>query len=235
MDYVNPDALVSTAWLEQHLDAPDVRIVDATYYLPGDERNAVENYALRHIPGAVYFNIDEICDSDVDLPHMLPSSEKFSSKVRKLGLGDGNRIIVYDSAGGYMAACRVWWMFRIFGHKDVAVLDGGLPKWEHEKRPVNDDEVRPQERHFSACMNNTLVKNVSQMIKNIIFRSAAEIKAAFDGAKIDMKKPIAASCGSGITAAVITFALYLIGNDEVAVYDGSWAEWGDHPDTPVDS
>ena len=285
MDYVNPDALVSTAWLEQHLAAPDVRIVDATYYLPGDERNAVENYALRHIPGAVYFNIDEICDSDVDLPHMLPSSEKFSSKVRKLGLGDGNRIIVYDSAGGYMAACRVWWMFRIFGHKDVAVLDGGLPKWEHEKRPVNDDEVRPQERHFSACMNNTLVKNVSQMIKNIesqkfqvldartpgrysgndpeprptkkgghipgshsvpfpavlnprenfIFRSAAEIKAAFDGAKIDMKKPIAASCGSGITAAVITFALYLIGNDEVAVYDGSWAEWGDHPDTPVDS
>jgi thiosulfate/3-mercaptopyruvate sulfurtransferase len=283
MDYLNPDALVSTDWLEQHLSAPDVRVVDATFYLPNDERNAAEEYSFRHIPGAVYFNIDEICDSDSGLPHMLPSPEKFSSKVRKLGLGDGNRIIVYDSSGGFMAACRVWWTFRIFGHKDIAVLNGGLPKWTAEKRHVNDHEVIPQERHFSASMNNTLVKNLSQMMANIenrkfqvvdarssgrfdgidheprptekrghipgsinlpfpnllnpkqnfTFKSANEILAVFEGAGVDISKPLTTSCGSGVTASVTALALYLLGHDEVAVYDGSWAEWGDHPDTPV--
>ncbi|MBL6933550.1 MAG: 3-mercaptopyruvate sulfurtransferase [Rhodospirillales bacterium] len=283
MDYVNPEALVSTAWLEQHLTAPDVHVVDATYYLPNDERNAAEEYALRHIPGAVFFNIDEICDSNVDLPHMLPAPEVFSSKVRKLGLGDGTRIVVYDSSGGFMAACRVWWMFRVFGHTDVAVLDGGLPKWMKEKRHVNDEEVMPQPRHFSARMNNMLVKNMSQMMRNIdakkfqvidarssgrfegidheprptekrghipgsinlpfttllnpkenfTFKTASEIQAAFDEAGVDVNKPISASCGSGVTASVTAFALNLLGHDEVSVYDGSWAEWGDHPDTPV--
>ncbi|MBC8267638.1 MAG: 3-mercaptopyruvate sulfurtransferase [Rhodospirillaceae bacterium] len=283
MEYLNPDALVSTDWLEQHLMAPDVRIVDATFYLPHDERNAAEEYSTRHIPGAVYFNIDEICDNDTDLPHMLPSPEKFSSMVRKLGLGDGNRIVVYDNSGGFMAACRVWWMFRIFGHADIAVLDGGLPKWMAEKRPVNDDEVIPQPRHFSASLNHTLVKNLAQMMANIenhkyqvvdarspgrfdgidheprptekrghipgsrnlpfnallnpndnfTFKSADEILGALDSAGIDLNKPITASCGSGVTASVTALALYLVGHDEVAVYDGSWAEWGDHPDTPV--
>ncbi len=283
MDYVNPDALVSTDWLEQHLDAPDVHVVDATFYLPNDERNAAEEYSFRHIPGAVFFDIDDVCDSSVDLPHMLPSPEKFSSKVRKLGLGDGNRIVVYDSSGGFMAACRVWWMFRVFGHKDIAVLDGGLPKWMKEKRPVDDEEVIPQPRHFTASMNNMLVKNLSQMMENIeakkfqvvdarspgrfdgidheprptekrghipgsinlpftallnakenfTFKSASEIKAAFDDAGIDLARPIAASCGSGVTASVTAFALNLLGHDEIPVYDGSWAEWGDHPDTPV--
>ena len=167
MEYANSDALVSTSWLEQHLGSPEVSIVDATYYLPNDERNAAENYALRHIPGAVFFNIDEICDSTVDLPHMLPSPEKFSLRVRKLGLGDGNRIVVYDSSGGFMAACRVWWMFRMFGHLDVAVLDGGLPKWDHEKRPVSNDKFSSQKQHFSAKTNSKLVKNISQMLENV--------------------------------------------------------------------
>jgi thiosulfate/3-mercaptopyruvate sulfurtransferase len=283
MGYANSDALVSTSWLEEHLSSPEVSIVDATYYLPNDERNAAENYSLRHIPGAVFFNIDAICDSTVDLPHMLPSPEKFSLLVRKLGLGDGNRIVVYDSSGGFMAACRVWWMFRMFGHLDVAVLDGGLPKWDHEKRPVSNDKFSSQKQHFSAKTNNKLVKNISQMLENVerkkfqvidartpgrfsgddpeprptekvghipgsinvpfpvmlnprkhfTFKSADEIKAVFEEVGIDINKPIAASCGSGVTAAVITFALYLIGNDEGAVYDGSWAEWGDHPDTQV--
>jgi thiosulfate/3-mercaptopyruvate sulfurtransferase len=283
MDYVNPEALVSTDWLEQHMNAPDVHIVDATFYLPHDERDAAEEYSFRHIPGAVFFNIDDICDSDIDLPHMLPSSEKFSSRVRNLGLGDGTRIVVYDSSGGFMAACRVWWMFRIFGHTDVVVLNGGLPKWGKEKRPINDEVVIPQRRHFTASKNNFLIKNRSQMMKNLetwkfqvidarsqgrfdgidheprptekrghipgsvnipftsllnakdnfTFKTADELQAAFDGAGVDINKPVTASCGSGVTAAVTAFALYLLGHDEVSVYDGSWAEWGDHPDTPI--
>ncbi len=283
MAYKNQSAIVDTDWLARHLDAPDVRIVDATFYLPGDERDAREEYGFRHIPGAVYFDINDIADTDIDLPHMLPSPEKFSSKVRKLGLGDGNRIVVYDSSGGFMAACRVWWMFRLHGHADVAVLNGGLPKWGKEKRPVNDSDVTPRERHLSVRTNNMLVKNFDQMMANLksqkfqvvdarspgrfdgidheprptekrghipgsinlpfvellnpkdnfTFKSSAEIKAAFDAAGIDLSKPIITSCGSGVTAAVVTFALHLIGREDVPVYDGSWAEWGNHPDTPV--
>jgi len=283
MDFTNPDALVSTDWLNEHMNAPDVRIVDATFHLPHSERDAREEYDFRHIPGAVFFDIDEICDSDTELPHMLPSPEKFSSHVRRMGLGDGNRIVVYDSSGGFMAACRVWWMFRVFGHRDVCVLDGGLPKWGKEKRPMEEGEVTAQERHFTARMDNTLVKNLDQMLANLetqkfqvidarspgrfngidheprptekrghipgsinlpfvelmnprdnfTFKSADEMTAAFTAAGVDMDKPIATSCGSGVTAAVTAFCLYLLGKEEVPVYDASWAEWGDHPDTPI--
>ena len=182
-----------------------------------------------------------------------------------------------------MAACRVWWMFRVFGHSDVAVLNGGLPKWMKENRPKTDEEVVPQPRHFSAHMNNMLVKNLSQMMRNVdsqkfqvidarsagrfdgidheprptekrghipgsinlpftallnpkdnfTFKTASEIQAVFDDAGVDMNKSIATSCGSGVTASVTAFALNLLGHDEIPVYDGSWAEWGDHPDTPV--
>lgn len=283
MDFSNPEALVSTDWLGDHIDAPDVRIVDATFHLPHSERDAREEYGFRHIPGAVFFDVDEICDSDTELPHMLPSPEKFSSHVRRMGLGDGNRIVVYDGSGGFLAACRVWWMFRVFGHRDVCILDGGLPKWGKEKRPMEEGEVTAQERHFTARMDNTLVKNLDQMLANIeakrfqvldarspgrfngvdheprptekrghipgsinlpfvelmnpndnfTFKSADEMGAAFEAAGVDISKPIATSCGSGITASVTAFCLYLLGKEEVPVYDGSWAEWGDHPDTPI--
>ena len=142
MPYANPDSLVSTGWLEDHLNAPDIRIVDATYYLPMQGKDARAEYNERHIPGAAFFDIDEIADTSVDLPHMLPSPEKFAARMRKLGLGDGNRIIVYDGHG-MMSAARVWWEFRVFGHKDVAVLDGGLPKWLAEGRPLEDLPPKP--------------------------------------------------------------------------------------------
>ncbi|MBT6407820.1 MAG: sulfurtransferase, partial [Rhodospirillaceae bacterium] len=181
MEFVNPDALVSPEWLHEHLNAPDVRVVDATYYLPHNDQDAREEYGFRHIPGAVFFDIDEICDSDSDLPHMLPSPEKFSSKVRKLGLGDGNRIVIYGNAGGAMAACRVWWMFRVFGHSDVCVLDGGLAKWGKAKFPLEKDDPTVQERHFTARMNNTLVKNMSQMTRNLDTKKFQVIDARSTG------------------------------------------------------
>lgn len=283
MSYAHPEALVSTAWLADHLQAPDVRIVDASYFLPGVPRNAKAEYRDCHIPGAVFFDIDDIAADGSHLPHMIPSPEKFSSRVRRLGLGDGSHIVVYDSNGGGMAACRAWWMFRLFGHKDVAVLDGGLPKWLAEGRATDDLPPVPRERHFTARMNNFLVRSVEQMIDNcsakrdqvvdarsadrfagtadeprpglrkghipgsvnlpfnklmnkdasFAMRSAAEIDAIFKAAKVDINGNVVASCGSGVTACVIAFAGYLIGKEDIAVYDGSWSEWGSRTDTPI--
>jgi len=162
MAYARPDALVSTEWLASHLNAPDVRIVDGSFFLPAQKRDPKAEYAQKHIPGAVFFDIDEIADTGSSLPHMLPSPEKFSSRVRKLGLGDGNRIVIYDTSP-MTGACRVWWMFRAMGHKDVAVLDGGLPKWEAEGRPVTDDPTAPRDRHFTARLDNTLVRSIDDV------------------------------------------------------------------------
>ncbi len=162
--YANPDALVDTEWLARHLESPDVRIVDASWYLPQENRDPKAEYAAAHIPGAVFFDIDEICDTSSDLPHMLPSPEKFASRVRRMGLGDGNRIVVYDSYG-IRSASRVWWMFQVFGHDDVAVLNGGLPKWRAEGLPLSDMPPAPRERHFTARMNTTTLRDFDQMLR----------------------------------------------------------------------
>ena len=160
------EALVDTSWLAARLDAPDTRVVDGSWHLPNSERDGKAEYAECHIPGAVYFDIDDIAERDSGLPHTVPSPEKFSSRVRKLGLGDGSRIVVYDS-GNWMAAARVWWMFRLFGHDDIVVLDGGLAKWRAEGRPVNDEAVMPKERHFTARMNSLMLRDTDQLLANI--------------------------------------------------------------------
>ncbi len=184
MPYANPDALVSTDWLAAHLQAPDVRVVDGSFTLPGVKPTASELYHTRHIPGAVFFDIDDIADSESPLPHMLPSPEKFSSRMRRLGLGDGHKIVIYDSTG-LNSAARPWWMLRVFGHRDVAILDGGLPKWLAEERPVTDDVPVPRLRHFTARLNTLLLRDKAQLIDNLRTKREqvldARARARFEG------------------------------------------------------
>jgi len=284
MSYKNPNALVSTAWLGEHMSAPDVRIVDASWHMPAANRDPAQEFNDQHIPGAVFFDIDTVVDSSTDLPHMLPSPEKFSSTVRKMGLGDGNRIIVYDNNMG-MAAHRLWWMLRVFGHEDVAVLDGGLSKWVAEGRAAEDMADKVGRRHFTGLMNNTIVRSKEQMLNNLkssreqiidarstgrfngsepepraglrsghipgsinipfqnimdinhhaVMRPAAELQKVFDEAGLDLSRPVVASCGSGVTAACLALALHLIGKDDVAIYDGSWTEWGGDESCPIET
>lgn len=281
--YARPEALVSTEWLAAHLAAPDIRVVDGSWYLPAMKRDPKAEFQAEHIPGAVYFDIDEISDTASPLPHMLPSPEKFASRAKKLGLGDGSRIVVYDGLGLFSAA-RVWWMFRVYGHDDVAVLDGGFRKWKAEGRPLESGAARPRERHFTARVNSLLVREIDDVRRNLETRReqvidarspgrfhgrepeprqglrsghipgstnvpfgemtdpatgtvlpAAAIAAKFGAAGVDIAKPIVASCGSGVSACALALGLHLVGAKQVAVYDGSWTEWGGRSDTPVET
>ena len=187
--YAHPESLVSTAWLAQHLSDPDLRIADATYYLPNMGKDLRTEFEAKHIPGAVPFDIDDIADRENPLPHMLPSPEKFASRMRKLGIGDGSRVVVYD-AHGLMSATRAWWMLRIFGHKDVALLDGGLPKWIAEGRPVEEGPAHARERHFTARFDHGQVRDKAQIKANLKSRREqvldARAKGRFTGAEPEL-------------------------------------------------
>ena len=154
--------LVSTSWLAQHLNDPDLRVLDASWYLPGAGRDAKAEYAAGHIPGARFFDIDEIADQRSNLPHMAPPPEKFVTRLRAMGVGDGHQVVVYDGAGLFSAA-RVWWMFRLMGKTDIAVLDGGYPKWRAEGREVEDMAPVLRDRHMTVSRQNHLVKDVTQV------------------------------------------------------------------------
>ena len=158
--------LVSTDWLAGRINAPDVRIADASWYLPQANRDPRAEYAAAHIPRAIFFDIDDLSDESNPLPHMLAPATKFASRMRKLGLGDGNLIVVYDSAGVYSSP-RAWWMLRAMGHKDVVVLDGGLPKWRNEGRQLEDMSATPFARHFTARQDHAVVKDFVQMKENL--------------------------------------------------------------------
>ena len=166
--------LTETDELARELDAPDLVIIDASWHMPAENWNAYEEYLAEHIPGAIFFDIDEIADTKSGLPHMLPPPEKFSSRMRSMGIGDGSRIVVYDSAGLFSAA-RVWWTFRVMGVDDVSVLNGGLPKWKREGRPLESGPPRSRtSRHFTARRNLDLVRDVSD-IKALLKDRSAEI------------------------------------------------------------
>ena len=148
--------IVSTDWLEQHLEAPDIRIIDSSWYFPQEKRNAEQEFLECHIPGASFFDIDKIKDNDSDLPHMLPPSAMFNSTVRKLGIGDGHKVVIYDGLG-MRSAARLWWMFKVFGYSDVVVLDGGFPKWVKENRSTTADLTEKEIRHLTIYEDKSIV------------------------------------------------------------------------------
>jgi thiosulfate/3-mercaptopyruvate sulfurtransferase len=284
MPYAHPEALVTTEWLAAHLDDPHVRVVDASFKLPGITPTAREDFDSGHIPGAVFFDIDEIAEPGTSLPHMIPSPELFARKMEGLGIGDDDRVIAYDGAG-LSSAGRAWWMLRLFGHHDVALLDGGLPKWKAEGRPVDTLVPNPPpHRRFSARFDPALVRDKQVLLDNLStrreqvvdaraagrfagiaeetrpglrrghipgsrnlpydrvtdpqthrLREADELSVLFRDAGVALDRPIVTSCGSGVTACALAFALHLIGHPGAAVYDGSWSEWGLPGDTPVET
>lgn len=277
----DPRLLVSTDWLAAHLTAPDVRVLDASWHMPASGRDAYSEYRAAHIPGARFFDIDEISDDQSSLPHMAPPVEKFISRMRGLGIGDGHRVVIYDTEGLFSAA-RVWWLFRLFGKTDVAILDGGLPKWIADGHPVEDNVPVIRDRHFTARRDASLVRDVTQVAasaklgdaqivdarsparfrgeepeprpglrsghipgaKNVPYKtllnadgtlkSPEALRAVFTEAGVDLSRPVITSCGSGITASVLSFALEVIGHKNHALYDGSWTEWGSYPDLAVE-
>jgi len=281
MPHSDPKTLVSTEWLARHMDSPDIRIIDASWYLPAANRDPKAEYAASHIPNARFFDIDEIADLKSDLPHMAPSPEKFVSRMRAMGIGDGHQVVVYDGAG-LMSAARVWWLFHLMGKTDTAVLDGGFPKWVAEGRAVEDMPPILRDRHMTVQRNAHLVKNVTQVAAaaklkdaqildarsaarfkgeapepreglraghipnstNLPFqmllnpdgtmKSNPELTQIMEDAGIDMQAPIITTCGSGVTAAIISLALERLGHKHHSLYDGSWAEWGMYNDLKVE-
>jgi thiosulfate/3-mercaptopyruvate sulfurtransferase len=279
MPYAHPEALVSTEWLAANLTDPHVRILDSSFKQPGITPTAREDYDAGHIPGAVFFDIDDVAEPGTSLPHMIPSAARFAQKMAERGIGNVDRVIVYDT-NGLSSAGRAWWMLRLFGHDSVALLDGGLPKWKTEGRPLETTAPAIPERRFKARFDPDLLRSKAVVLANVSsrweqvvdaraagrfdgsaeetwpgrrrghipgsrnlpfdqvtdpttkqLRSADELKALFAGAGVSLHQPIVTSCGSGVTACALAFALYLIGQERVAVYDGSWSEWG-LPDGP---
>ncbi len=276
----DPKTLVSTTWLAAHLADPDLRVLDASWYMPDSGRDARAEYGAVHIPGARFFDIDEISDQRSPLPHMAPPTEKFISRMRAMGVGDGHQVVVYDGSG-LLSAARVWWTFRLMGKTDVAVLDGGFPKWQAEGRAVEDMPPVLRDRHMTVQRQAGLVKDVTQVAhssklgeaeildarsaarfkgeaaeprpglrsghipgsKNVPFgtllnadgtmKAPKDLATVFADAGADLSKPAITTCGSGITAAILSLALERIGHRNHALYDGSWAEWGMYDDLQV--
>jgi thiosulfate/3-mercaptopyruvate sulfurtransferase len=268
--------LVSTAWLAAHLGVPNLVILDCSWHLPAAQRDARAEYLEGHVPAALFCDLDRLSDRESALPHMLPASDDFAARVGAMGINNATHVICYDAAGLFSAA-RVWWMFKIFGHDNVSVLDGGLPKWKADGHALETGEGRkPAPQAFTAQFRQDMAASKAQMrnagqiadarsaarfrgeepepragvrpghipgARNVHYasllqpdgtmKSPSEIAKIFEGAGLDVTKPITTSCGSGVTAAILTLALTRIGSVRNRLYDGSWAEWGAAPDTDV--
>ena len=274
------DPLVGTEWLAAHLGDADLRVVDATFYLPHLGRDARAEFEQAHLPGAVFFDIEAIADHATALPHMLPDPAAFADAVGALGIGSGDLVVAYG-APGLIASARVWWTFRVFGHDRVVVLDGGSARWRKEGRALESGAPTPAPRRFAATRNKELVADLEGMRAILerrdaqvidarsrgrfaatepeirpglrgghipgslnlpytelftadgVLRPEAEVRAAFRSAGLEADRPVVATCGSGVSAAVLALAMYRLGRRDAAVYDGSWTEWGGRTDTPL--
>jgi thiosulfate/3-mercaptopyruvate sulfurtransferase len=273
------DPLVSTEWLAAHLDDPGVKVIDATFKLPGVLPLPVDDYLAAHIPGAVFFDVDAVSDHNNPLPHMYPDAAQFARDVAALGISTGDTVVAYDS-GSWVAAPRAWWMFLSFGYPNVKVLNGGLKKWVGEGRATQSGKVTPKPGQFTARLDPSYIRSRQQIQANIetraeqlvdarprgrfegtapeprpesrsghipgsrnvpyaelfdaatgVMKSLDELRKAFAGGGVDLTKPIVTTCGSGVSALVLTLALYRLGVRGTALYDGSWSEWG-LPDGP---
>ncbi len=279
--------LVSTAWLDDNRHNHNLRIVDASFYLPGEQQNALSLFEETRIGGAVFFDIATITDHNTDLPHMVPSASDFAAKTAALGLGADHQLVIYDQRGIFSAP-RCWWMFRFFGHPKVRVLDGGLPKWIAENRPLESGKAQrspPAQTPLDAQTEPRLIATRDDILNlltqefpsarildaraagrftgttpeprpnlraghipgshNLPFdrllspdgtmKSRPELEQIFKNCSLEPGQTVITTCGSGVTAAILALALAEIGQNQVAVYDGSWAEWGRPGSTPVDS
>lgn len=278
---MNP--LVSTEWLARELGAPDLVVFDATKYLPNEPKDGLAEFRAAHIPGARYFDIDEVADPDTDLPHMAPTPGRFARLLGTMGVANATRVVFYDQKG-LASAARGWWLMRLFGHDAAAVLDGGLPKWVKEERPTQaGDAPAAIAASFRPDYRPTRLRGIGDLLayagsrRELVldaraagrftgatpepragmrsghipgsanvpytdllnadgtFRPAAELRARFAAAGVDGTRPLVTSCGSGVTACILTLGLLLAGLPEAAVYDGSWTEWGGRADTPVEA
>lgn len=282
---MNETPLISTTELADRLGDPALRVLDASWYLPDQNRDAAAEYLAAHIPGALPIDIDAVADTESGLPHTLPSSEVFAAAVEALGLANDHFIVVYDGLG-FFSAPRVRWMFRVFSHDRIAVLDGGFPKWRSEGLPIESGPAAPvpADRPFRTTFMPEMVRGLDDIRANLMdqaalvldargpgryagsdpeprpgvrsghipgsrnlhyaslsrerdgtFHDKETLETIFAKAGVSAEQPVICSCGSGVTACILALGLEILGHDRVAVYDGSWSEWGTRTDTPIET